>query len=106
MSLGRRDIDSSPTCFYSVSHSQRVVQLVEDVGAGQVDPPRVLVDQERGEVVAGVVLELRHQSPHPPGEVGGGEEEEEDKDPHVDHLVVHLTGPGVFALRWTLWSAF
>ena len=63
-----------------MSDSQLVVQLVEDVGAGQVEPAHVLLYDQGGEVVLGVVLELRNKPSKGEGGSGRGEEEEEDPE--------------------------
>ena len=78
------------TSVYFVSDSQGIVQLVEHIGAGHVDPASAGVQSQVGEVVPGAVLELRHQPPHADhGGQLGVEEEQQGRHQdlgHADHL--------------------
>ena len=79
------------TSLHFVSDSQGIVQLVEDISAGHIDPAPAEVQRQVGEVVPGAVLELGHQSPHADhgGQLGVEEEQQgrhQDRLGHADHL--------------------
>ena len=60
-----------------MSDSEGIIQLVEDVRAGNIEPASAVVHRQVGEVVPGAVLELCHQPPHAGhgGQLGVEEEE-------------------------------